>query len=306
MIVELITGAQTSANYWKQERLVLSFETRDVNTITAMWTNLHGSSASPLARYKATASGSLTKCLVDMTDYVRAYPSVTHIYLQNNDDTFDVVVSVKGLINPAGVIIPPHDLEAYNALILPPTKILFDGTQEDLSEHELYTTAGTWNVRGNASLSGDKRVIGQISGNFTLTDGTHEKTYAPQLLNPCSRYALVKWVSFTGLERTAWYEVKKERSAVADNYELLPVDNEYIEIKGREDGFIIWLDGLDAYDLWYYADVVLSSKVEVSLDGGQTFERVQVTTKEIETPDFANDGKVEITVNWKRYDAVAM
>lgn len=297
----------TSVQYWKGERFIIKKQMRDLRDMCLFWSNLQGSSSNPIAKYWGYYDGAVDEVLIDVTDYVRANAGVHYLYVQEEgEQPVTITVSVAGLINPAGVIIPPHDLEAYNALILPPTKILINGTQGDPTNFELYTTAGSWSVSGDAVMSANERIIRQISGDFTLTDGTHEKRYTPQLLNPCSRYALVKWVSFSGIERTAWYEVKREKSAVVDPYELLPINNEYVEIKGREDGFVIWLDGLDAYDLWYYADPALSSKLEISLDGGQTFDRVQVTTKEVETPDFANDGKVELAVNWKRYDAVAM
>ena len=40
---------------------------------------------------------------------------------------------------------------------------------------------------------------------------------------------------------------------------------------------------------------------------GTNYERVQVVSKNVTLPDGeATDGKLEIEVNWKRYDAVAM
>ena len=95
------------------------------------------------------------------------------------------------------------------------------------------------------------------------------------------------------------------KTAPANSYNLLPIDNEYIEIKGRVDEMTIGLDGLTIYDLWYYGDVITSSKVEV--DDGRGYNRVEVTTKSITLPsgEAGNDGKLEIVLNWKRYDAVS-
>ena len=92
----------------------------------------------------------------------------------------------------------------------------------------------------------------------------------------------------------------------AENYQLLTLDNSYNEIQGRVDGLDLYLDDLLPYDLWYYADVITSSKVEVSLDG-QIWNQVQVTNKNVTIPagDMGN-GKLEITVNWRKYDAVTM
>lgn len=294
--VNTATGVQS---VWKQERLILRVGSAEGNEV-GLWTNLHGSYGNPIARYIVPSSDVL---YIDMTDYVRTYPFVTRISVCD-DYEMTVQVSVVGLINPQSVLIPPHDLDAFGAVIVPPSKIIIAGTQDDLVTCEFYGSQGTWNVTGFATMSSDKRFIGQIDDYFTLSNGMQSHLYTPIMMQDCARYALVRWVSFTGIQRVAYFEVRGPKSAVSDAYQLQPIDNEYIEIKGRADGLVLALDGLNAYDVWYYSDVALSSKVEISLDGGQTFDRVQVTTKEVETPDFVANGKVEISVNWKRYDAV--
>lgn len=294
--VNTATGVQP---IWKQERLILRVVSAEGNTV-GMWTNLHGNYGNPIARYIVPNSDVLD---IDMTDYVRTYPNVTQISVYDGNEK-RVQVSVVGLISPQSVIIPPHELDAFGAVVVPPSKIIIDGTQDDIETCEFYGSRGTWKVTDSATMSINKRFIGQINDYFVLTNGTQSRLYVPVEMQPCARYALVKWVSFTGVERVAYFEVRGQKSAVSEAYQLQPIDNEYIEIKGRADGLVLMLDGLDAYDVWYYSDVALSSKVEISLDGGQTFDRVQVTTKEVETPDFVINGKVELTVNWKRYDAV--
>ena len=103
-----------------------------------------------------------------------------------------------------------------------------------------------------------------------------------------------------------YFMLRNQTIASAENYQLLTLDNYYDEIKGRVDGLDLYLDDLLPYDLWYYADVITSSKVEVSLDG-QTWNQVQVTNKNVTIPTGEKgNGKLEITVNWKRYDAVNM
>lgn len=294
--INTATGVQS---VWKQERLILRVVSQEGNTV-GLWTNLHGNYGNPIARYIVPNSDVLD---IDMTDYVRTYPNVTRISVYDGSEK-SVQVSVVGLISPQSVLIPPHALDAFGAVVVPPSKIIIAGVQGDEVTCEFYGSQGTWNVTGFATMSSTKRFIGQIDDYFVLSNGTQSHLYVPILMQPCARYALVRWVSFTGVERVAYFEVRGQKSAVSDAYQLQPIDNEYIEIKGRADGLVLALDGLNAYDVWYYSDVVLSSKVEISLDGGQTFDRVQVTTREVETPDFVANGKVEISVNWKRYDAV--
>lgn len=302
MIVK-VSGA-TSANVWKQERLVAHLASMADNV--KLWTDLEGSAISPIAVYTPDSNGDV---YIDLTDYLRTYPNVgTFNFSFGAGSNWPLMVTVKGLINPEGVLIPYHALQEDSALIVPPSRILWDGTQDDPSEFEFYATAGTWSVTGNASLAYSQRSIGQISGAFTLENAEqHNKDYVPTQLRCGLEYAVVKWISFTGAERISWLQVIKSKIASANNYSLLPRDNEYIQIKGREDGFTLRIDGLNVYDLWYYADILTSSDVRVSLDGGNTFDRVEVDTKNITIPDGeAFDGVLEINVNWKRYDAVAM
>lgn len=307
MIVYAIDGSTTAVNYWKQERLVVKKQMHDLRDKVLMWTNLQGSQSSPIAQYYGYAVGNTGEVCVDLTDYVRTYPNVSTIYIQEEGATLCTLnMTMKGLINPANVIIPYHPLKAYGALIVPPSKLLIAANQQGLEESEFYKTSGTWSVSGGASLGTSGRVIGQIESAFTLSDGTHSRKFQPKTRHCGVEYAFVKWISFTGIERTHIFEVSKVKTETADAFSLMPIDNEYIEIKGRKDGLSLRLDGLCAYDLWYYSDVITSSNVQVSLDG-TNWDRVQVTTKSITQPDGeGGDGELEIAINCKRYDAVAM
>lgn len=307
MIVVAQDGSTTAVNYWKQERFIVKKQMNDLRDKVSMWTNLHGSQSAPVATYYGYYLGNTGEVCIDLTDYVRTYPSVSSIYLMEDGlSACTLSVSVKGLINPANVIIPYHPLKAYGAVIVPPTKMICALDQSIIECAELYTTSGTWSVTGYAAKSISGRSIGNIDGAFTLSDGTHSRKYVPRKRHCDAEYAFVKWISFTGIERIHIFEVVKTKTEAADAFSLMPIDNEYIEIKGRKDGLTLRLDGLCAYDLWYYSDVITSSNVQVSMNG-TSWDRVQVTTKSVTQPDGeGGNGKLEIAINWKRYDAVGM
>ena len=309
MIINVATAAGTQ-NLWKQERVVLYLlASMQSDPCVSIYTNLHGTSASPIAKYTPCNDGTT---YIDISDYVRAYPNVGTIYVTDEDShtTYTINVQVKGLINPQSVIIPDHPLAFDGALIIPPSRLYLssDHVILDNIEAEFYASnPSAWSVAG-ASLSVDKRNIGQFDG----TPVTIQMTGAQHTINPIqvpcdAEYALVRWVSFTGETRCHILFARKQTISSANAYDLLPIDNEYIQIKGREDGFSLCIEGLNRYDYWYYSDILTSSKVEVSLDG-VSFDRVQVTAKSVTIPDgeAGTDGKFEITINWKRYDAVAM
>lgn len=288
-------------NYWKQERFIIY-----LNVSADSYVALLNANSAEIARYTPAANGDV---YIDITDYLRANAAPTAtltIHDDGIDEEYIIAVSVVGLINPASVIIPPHSLSV--ATICPPSLMYCDGVNKLAAE--LYSDYSAWTIVGNAALRSDKRQIKDILGDFTLSTYTGQhidrRTFSTTPLACGVRYAFVRWVSFTGITRLHMFEVAKAKTSTADAYSLLPIDNEFVEIKGREDGFVLRLTGLDSYDTWYYSDLITSSKVEVSMDG-TNYDRVQVVSKNVTLPDGeATDGKLEIEVNWKRYDAVAM
>ena len=121
-------------------------------------------------------------------------------------------------------------------------------------------------------------------------------------------YAAVEWVSATGHTRRATWEVREHKQQTGDTVAIATVTNDFDIRKGREDGLTLRLDSLTAFDVWYYGDIVSSSSVRVSLDGGQTWQAVKVESKDVTIPD--GDGgelqELKIQVTYAEYDAVVM
>lgn len=314
MIINILTATGTQS-IWKAERTIFyGKSSQEFGHPFNVWTDLHGSNAEPLATY--TPNGE-NEAYVDMTDYIRAYPNVGHVYFYNQtyfEAVIDIQVTVVGIINPAGVYIPPFNMP--DALIVPPERILYAGLSDIRSEFYPTTTTGlTWAVE-NGIWAANKRFVDAI-GDFTIyriksgQDTIAHKSKFYQIggngFVGCDKpAAAVRWVSFTGVQRVHHFLVRKPTITAADNYQLLTLDNTYNEIKGRVDSLDLYIDELIPYDLWYYADVITSSKVEVTLDGTNWYQ-VQVTNKNVAIPTGEmGNGKLEITVNWRKYDAVTM
>ena len=303
MIISLNTASVT---YWKQERLII--RATGQSSKVRIWSNLEGSYSSPIATYTPTSAGLL---VIDVTDYVRAYASsITTIYARSESSStqINISITIAGLINPANEQIPPQSLKSYNALVIPPQ--MYYASQGDDVEAEFYALAnsGTWSVSGSASISQDHRNYGQIGGDYAIIrNGSTVKGYKARPTRCDVTYALVQWVSFSGATRKHWFEVVKQKNTTDSAYSLMAIDNEYAEIKGRLESLTLRLDKLNLYDLWYYADLLQSSKVQVSYDN-TTWRSVQVTDKSITMPDgeAGTDGVLEVALNYRKYDAVAM
>jgi len=302
-----------SVTYWAKERLIgYAAETAASLGYVKFWSNLHGSQSNPIVTYYADADGNTN---VDLTDYVRAYlPTVLYFADHEQPTPYAITLNIEDGINPEGVIIPNHTFNDLGALIIPPQMYYADALGAGAAMAEFYALEPQpgydwYIIGGGATMAVSGRNITLSGGAWTLTDGNklHRLFYNSREFDCDKTYALVRWVSFTGAIREHWFEVVKQKISIKNAFSLMPLDNEYIEIKGREDGITLKLDELSRYDYWYYADVANSSKVEVSLDGGVTYDRVQVTTKNVTIPDTdLFDGKLEIDVNWKRYDAVIL
>lgn len=318
MIIDILTTSEAAV--WTQERII--FKGFGGSEFAAghsvkVWTDLEGSTSNPIATYTCAADNSV---YIDMTDYIRTYPQVDDIFFdgQGFESPIDIEMHVMGLINPATALIPKHDV-ADAAYIVPPTKIIsangfYHALQFELRPITPYLswTTKEWDESGTLVHQGitpggavvlDDTIVSKIE----LSDSGKVITRVFRSMLCDKEYALVKWISFTGIERRHVWEVVKHTISQADVTSLVTMDDNYHEIKGRVDGLTIMLDGLNAYDFWYYSDVVTSGNVQISLDGGVTYERVQVTSKSATIPDGDGaNGKLEITINWRHYDAVDM
>ena len=119
------------------------------------------------------------------------------------------------------------------------------------------------------------------------------------------RYAEVEWVSFTGQTRRHVFEVVKLTEETTNEVSLEMITNEYDVRKDRRVSFSLRLEGLTAYDYWYYSDLVTSSSVKVSLSG-TNYRQVQVTAKKSTIPEtsYGKPLTLEIPINYVRYDTL--
>lgn len=304
-----------NTNVYTQERSIMRISEIDANASYIRVLILSSGLSGTVVKYSIPASKNLD---IDFSDLVRLSDTGMCSISQNNANgviigsSYTMQWKQAGRINPAGVYIPPFTMP--DALIVPPERILYAGITEIVCEfYPAVTTGLTWKLEGASIWAEENRLIKAI-GDFNLlrvksgqTTIARKSTFQTTTIDACKSPAVaVRWVSFTGVQRVHHFMLRKPTIASAENYQLLTLDNSYNEIKGRVDGLDLYLDDLLPYDLWYYADVITSSKVEVSLDG-QTWNQVQVTTKNVTIPTGEmGNGKLEITVNWRKYDAVTM
>ena len=297
-----------TADYWQAERLIL--HASNVQSAVRLFTANAGSYDNPIAIYSPDASGNVN---IDVTDYVRTYGAQSFKIGESSSTTYTVAVTVRGLINPRGVIIPTQEDTDY-AIVVPPFKII--NNAYDWGHFGFYSDRGADIVTYIRYLDGDDetdegtgeyppeceffRIEMEWAGQAEVREIT--RRLLPRMCDAV--YAEVRWIDFMGQTRCHTFEVVKQTIESDSAYSLLNINNEYEQIKGRVDGFTIKLEDLCKYDIWYYSDLLTSSKVEISL-GNQEYYRVEVTNKSVTLPDGENsNGKVEFNINYRKYDPI--
>lgn len=302
----------SSVEVWKQERIIAlanGFDTIKFHT------NIEGSPANPIATYTTPSDGVL---YIDVTDYVRAHPDVSSLYFYDeaNNHDYHIAVTVVGLINPAGVLIPEHNGED-GVLVIPPS-CMYYAPDFPPAIFETRPLAGvnleiTERLQGGQTMGGGLSVPSQTLQNLTIAFDIQLDQHAiifSRILRETNcecRYACVEWISFTGATRRHVFEISKATVETGDTVALATILNEWTEIKGRVDGFTLRLENLDRYDLWYYSDMITSSRVRVTIDG-VTWYDVHVDESAYTLPE-SNAGKLstlEIPVKFRKYDAVSL
>lgn len=302
---------------WKQERQIIYFKHKSGTMQENIVRLSLNSTSNVLATYTLDENNEVE---IDVSELIRMLGNTANtLYLWCGHSISSAIpllipYTVVGLINPANVLIPRT---ISGQPIEPPSVMyaqVFDGLANAIrmelcaSEYAVfYTVRGTG--EGAYQLEPWQPITARHERMTHARFSTESKTtkFAVKQPEACKQYAAVRWVSFTGQTRLHMWEIVQSKTETDGAFELLTQDGAFNVVKGRKDGFALRLDGLNAYDVWYYSDVCHSSSVEVSLDG-QTWQRVNVTSKGVTVQD-GNAGKTNtllVELTYKKYDAVSM
>lgn len=313
MIIDITNGDAANVAYWKAERFIVKWTT---SAASVTFGYADGGETHEVAEY-IVADGA---AIIDVTDFVRTYPERNMLLFAACNVLRAITFSIAGLINPSNVYIPNSAmLSAIGTGVICPPSFMF----APLGSYALYfENYGFENGDRRIVLMQGSTVVTQqdmsvrrigIAGNIDRLSYGYYYSALPIVEKPITplrcdcQYAMVRWVSFTGITRANTFEIVANKTTTKDAYELMDMLSEYHEAKGREDGCTLRLSGLCNYDLWYYADILHSSKVEVSFDGS-TWMRARVNDKSLTLPDgeAGTDGVLQIAINYKKYDAINM
>ena len=322
-----MTTNWTSAVY-SQERKVVKIT--GFNDNTAKVRLLLFSPINVVAYYVVPTSRELQ---IDVTDIVRlAETGQFYIYGQ---DTIGNTVSgesvtckwtTQGLIDPEKDIKPISELlEMWTEIadskgvdvsvsLAPPSRIL-----EQLTGFPLIIEMhGTADIAVFPIGSTSRNMFDVLRSQITIPYGMNEwfigndseqityGTYATTERNGCNNVCVVRWISRYGVQKQFVWYYKDLRVNVSEVVSIATIDGTYDERKGYVQGLTLFLDELNAYDYWYYSDIITSSKVEICMEGSSLWRVVQVDTKNVQIPnnDMGKPKDLEVQINLQGYDAI--
>lgn len=315
---------QWNTGVYTQERSILTLSNFDPTTVAVGFTVVTPGSLGITAKWIKPSSGALQ---VDLSDLVRLTPNGGAAAIYEMDESGNQIGSaenitwtIAGRINPRAYFraLPPDEMADTFAFAISAPSVMYKqlNSAADPIRFELvdggsgyeWTTGGIQFPPLAEEPIEFARAIEIPSGADSveflhLTDMLFR--YPLKELECGKRYAEVEWVSFTGQTRRHVFEVVKLTEETTNDVSLEMITNEYEVRKDRRVSFSLRLEGLTAYDYWYYSDLVTSSSVKVSLSG-TNYRQVQVTAKKSTIPE-TSAGKpltLEIPINYVRYDTL--
>ena len=264
------------------------------------------------------------KVMIDLTYLFTAYPIGYSGSVKFNTGESTPIVSIsfyiKGDLSPNSMIIPTNGEIGIYAPIIAPTCLLqglfgikpqfvLSVGQSELDYVELVGDTPTTNSFQPNSLQAVS-----VSGNrISFLHKDDVEVICSRTINireqQCGRcYAMVQWVSATGLIKRHTFEVRDVETSVSDSVSLQNNYGGFRELKGTRKGLRLHLPQLSAYDYWYYSDIITSSDVRVAVsefdaDFGED-TRVKVTTNNVTIPNGSSISDFDVDVIIKDYGIV--
>lgn len=263
---------------------------------------------------------------IDLTEWMRLHASdaIKRLTLEfDTDETIVLTWQSAGLYDVSKIVRKPS-LVALSVYELPNNALTPPSVMTVSEEAGSIVTLLDWvdDIRVRVNYKRGSKYIVEELGTNTITIPTMShgwlltsvdiigarssaRVYVREAL--CDRtYALVRWLFPTGGTVQHLIEVRDITDTTAESYSLRTIDGSFATYKGAGQSFKLHLDELTAYDAWYYGTIATSSNVEVSFDGGDTWQRVDVTTKKLTQPN-GDDGKlakIDIDVTYSKHSAL--
>lgn len=245
---------------------------------------------------------------IEVTDIVRDAEDFIVIDLYDTDETIDINVARVGIADPARLAIPSNSAAGEHLATLPPSVIYADGEHTlmlDVVGGSPVRLNGSTQIAPQALLQYMTLPLGAIDADSNVTlEYLSAKPLAWHIFWQTKTRALpcdvdsahVLWKSFSGGNKAALWKVRDKGLNVTESVEFVTMYDGVDVRKSFGSTMALYLDDLNAYDVWYYSDIIASDIVNVN--GRQ----VNVTTSSITYPNGYDRGEVVVNVEFSNFD----
>ena len=287
---------------WTKQRTFLRVDNRSNESftiaITIGSTTLEYLISSDVSGYTET---------IEVTDIVRDVDSLTLEILETAEKT-DINIARVGIADPAILAIPSNSAAGEHLATLPPSLIYADGEHTlmlDVVGGSPIRLNGSTQIAPQALLQYMTLPIGTIAADSNITlEYLSAKPLAWHVFWQTKTRALpcdvdsahVLWKSFSGGNKAALWKVKDKGLNVTESVQFATMTDGVDVRKSFGSVMALYLDDLNAYDVWYYSDIIASDIVNVN--GRQ----VNITTSSITYPNGYDRGEVVVNVEFSNFD----
>ena len=250
--------------------------------------------------------------LVDLTEYVIANPNPSKITIYDGTNTINITWNASGkLFNPRKNQRPNYPFARFftedgkpfsgdERIIFAPTSIFagdhFLGYCGDGVLDYYLDSSGSDIIDGNICLIETQDTDTHIGIGISGVSNIYNLSFRKQ--NSCLQYIDIRWECMFAKEmyKKHKFELYSNNESVASSQELYNYLDGGLALqeKSRQEKITVRLDDLTAYDIWYYSDLLTSSKVFALINN--EWQRVQVITKSIDIP-FNSVKRHELTID---------
>lgn len=314
-----------NSNIYAQERSILKL-TGIARPADEIAIEVQGALSGITASYSLYYTGGSTTAIdIDMTDLVRLALSGTFYVWQNYNGAhlsspLQLTWTRKGLINPERDIIPDFecrggDWSSIDCKVAPPEHVISDYGNTQILEMFANIDAAVYVWLRNGQFvstafdaSTNKLTLPWNWARYVVYNTDTDEQVGNEIVgaqpSPDAEYVLTRWTSRYGFEKRFVIEIRDVKRATTETVSLETIDGTPDVRKGYELTAVLHLEGLTAYDMWYYGDIVTSQSVEVYWGGA--LRKVEVLTKDYGTPntDAGAANELNIEIKLTDYDAV--
>lgn len=244
---------------------------------------------------------------IEVTDIVRDVDSLT-LEILETAETAEINIARVGIADPARLAIPSNKAAVDHLYTLPPSVIYADGEHAiilDVVGSSLIRLNGSTQIIPKALLQYITLPLGSIAADSNITlEYLDEKTLKWNVFwqtktraLPCdAESAYVSWQGISGGNKAALWKVRDKGLNITDSVQFATMTDGVDVRKSFGSTMALYLDDLNAYDVWYYSDIIASDVVNVN--GRQ----VNITTSSVTYPNGYDRGEVVVNVEFSNFD----